>query len=918
MATIQGIYIALFGRPADPEGLDFWSDLTSNGADLAPLVGKLTASEEYLSRFEGLSNAEVITNIYLNLFGREPEPEGLAFFLAQLESGNQTIETIAINILDGAQGSDRALIDAKVAAADLFTASLDTDAEIAAYNGLEAADIGRAFIDGVDAGPDGLDEDALQNAIDQLLALGEEPGPTDPGVTPPAPTPTPTPTPPVAAPGTIVLLDADGEPVEGTPFSTIQQAIDLAEKDFTVVVGAGQWSENVTLNEDGVTLRGEDGAEIIGIVRLEASDIVIDNFVLNGPGQAAETRGLEIAGGDDITVRNMEISNFKTGASLQFASSLATPSNVTFENNTFTGNGAGIGSTEGVEGLIVTGNRFVNNDEGIGLGAGVEAPGDEEVDIGELIEDNTFTLDGNEYAVGDYREKGQPIRYVDEAVLIVLSDDSIQAVIDAAPDNATILIAEGIYVEKITIEKPLTLIGLGDVTIAPDSGNAISVVAGVNGDVTIDGIDLLREGASTASRGLDIAEGANIGTFTYTNGSIEGFKTYGINATDGFDEAGAAATIANLIIRDAEFRGNGSIGNPDAQVKLFGFAGTVVMQDVLIDAGTGRVNKGIEITGGLTAPDDANAFTQDTVLPVASIILDEVTVLGTYTRNPVAVFNFETVARLSIDGLDLSGAESDWSLLNIDGISNGVIDASNFDVTWPQELSGKTLELQGAKYWITDRSLGQESGPLVIIGSDEVYTDIRGGADDDLIIGGERGSMIFAGPGDDMIDIRAGGVNTLKFLGPLNGVDTITGFDAGAAGDVLDFFLFLGRAVADFTTIPVGPGLGQSELKPNFVTALSLSADIAGVDFGTTSFNALFGPDGPINSGQRSNDPMLDNPITRGQSVLIVQGNDQTQIYAVDTELVGGGRTIREGDVQLVGVLDGVTNAHTFTADNFA
>ena len=37
MATIQGVYLALFGRPADPLGLSFFNTATNNGANLAAI-----------------------------------------------------------------------------------------------------------------------------------------------------------------------------------------------------------------------------------------------------------------------------------------------------------------------------------------------------------------------------------------------------------------------------------------------------------------------------------------------------------------------------------------------------------------------------------------------------------------------------------------------------------------------------------------------------------------------------------------------------------------------------------------------------------------------------------------------------------------------------------------------------------------
>ncbi len=151
MASIQGIYLALFNRPADPDGLAFWTEHTKGGTDLSFLVGRLTAAPEYLSRFADMDNEEIINSIYQSLFGRDAEPKGLAFFLEQLETGAATIETIAIKILDGAAGVDAAQIAAKIAAADLFTTHLDLDIEVEAYRGEEAAQIGRDYIEAVSA-----------------------------------------------------------------------------------------------------------------------------------------------------------------------------------------------------------------------------------------------------------------------------------------------------------------------------------------------------------------------------------------------------------------------------------------------------------------------------------------------------------------------------------------------------------------------------------------------------------------------------------------------------------------------------------------------------------------------------------------------------------------------------------------------
>lgn len=149
MATIQGIYVALFGRPADPAGLAYFNSVTKNGADLSA-IGNLAGQKEYTARFDGLNNAQIINTIYQSLFGRDADAAGLEYFAGQLIAGNLTINNIAIAILDGAAWStDKTIVTNKIAAADMFTQSLDTAVEVASYTGMGATYAARAFLRGV-------------------------------------------------------------------------------------------------------------------------------------------------------------------------------------------------------------------------------------------------------------------------------------------------------------------------------------------------------------------------------------------------------------------------------------------------------------------------------------------------------------------------------------------------------------------------------------------------------------------------------------------------------------------------------------------------------------------------------------------------------------------------------------------------
>jgi Ca2+-binding RTX toxin-like protein len=145
MASIQGVYLALFGRPADPLGLAFFNQATGNGANLTA-IGDLASTAEYQTRFSGQSSTQIITTIYRSLFNRDPDLAGLTFFANALATGTLSINNIAIAIFDGAQGSDVTIRDLKVAAANAFTAQIDTVAEINGYAGTAAAQSGAAFI----------------------------------------------------------------------------------------------------------------------------------------------------------------------------------------------------------------------------------------------------------------------------------------------------------------------------------------------------------------------------------------------------------------------------------------------------------------------------------------------------------------------------------------------------------------------------------------------------------------------------------------------------------------------------------------------------------------------------------------------------------------------------------------------------
>jgi len=146
---IQALYIAYFNRPADKVGLKFWTDAATNAGSVASVADAFAASDEFAETYSGTEPTARIIAIYNNLFGRDPEPEGLLFWSDALASGKVNFGNVAYQIFKGAQNADKIAVDSKAAAAAAFTESLDTTAEIGGYVGKAANAVVSTWLKGI-------------------------------------------------------------------------------------------------------------------------------------------------------------------------------------------------------------------------------------------------------------------------------------------------------------------------------------------------------------------------------------------------------------------------------------------------------------------------------------------------------------------------------------------------------------------------------------------------------------------------------------------------------------------------------------------------------------------------------------------------------------------------------------------------
>ena len=133
VAKAQQLYVSYYGRPADPEGLAFWTGNFTNSDNVDQALNAFGASAEYDAIVGGLTNEAIVTTLFRNMFNRDADADGLAFYTARLDADPAALAAIALDIANGAQNDDITTLANKVDVANRFTA--DIEANNSVYQG---------------------------------------------------------------------------------------------------------------------------------------------------------------------------------------------------------------------------------------------------------------------------------------------------------------------------------------------------------------------------------------------------------------------------------------------------------------------------------------------------------------------------------------------------------------------------------------------------------------------------------------------------------------------------------------------------------------------------------------------------------------------------------------------------------------
>ena len=145
--AIQEMYIGYLGRAADKEGLAYWeAEVEAGNITLEQIRANITNEQpEYINGIGSLTRSQQVEAFYQNLFEREATEEDLAYWVS---GGGSTVnaDQLVLALINGATeigGVDRLTLDNKLSAGNYYT-------EVAGGPDTYTKEDATAAVDGVD------------------------------------------------------------------------------------------------------------------------------------------------------------------------------------------------------------------------------------------------------------------------------------------------------------------------------------------------------------------------------------------------------------------------------------------------------------------------------------------------------------------------------------------------------------------------------------------------------------------------------------------------------------------------------------------------------------------------------------------------------------------------------------------------
>ena len=97
----------------DSKGLNYWININESGENTIKQTAKsFLASEEFLKIYgEQLSNTSFISNLYRNILNREPDYQGLSYWLTQLNNNTEERYEVLLNFSESNENKNNFILE---------------------------------------------------------------------------------------------------------------------------------------------------------------------------------------------------------------------------------------------------------------------------------------------------------------------------------------------------------------------------------------------------------------------------------------------------------------------------------------------------------------------------------------------------------------------------------------------------------------------------------------------------------------------------------------------------------------------------------------------------------------------------------------------------------------------------------------
>lgn len=172
LAFVQKLYVAYYQRPADFAGQQFWAEKFDKEGGASAIASAFATSAESVTLYGSQALAAQINAVYQASFGRAAETAGLQFYLNEISQGRMTTGTMAVAVLNGAQGADLTTLTSKLAVAAAYTTAASDASGILKYAGTAAADAARTFLSAVTTANQATQTAAVTTNLNSIVAQG--------------------------------------------------------------------------------------------------------------------------------------------------------------------------------------------------------------------------------------------------------------------------------------------------------------------------------------------------------------------------------------------------------------------------------------------------------------------------------------------------------------------------------------------------------------------------------------------------------------------------------------------------------------------------------------------------------------------------------------------------------------------------